>query len=57
MHSRALIVGMGFSGLGMGIARRQGVDFLILEKAEDIGGTSRDNSYPGCACDVPSHLY
>ena len=37
--------------------RRQGVDFVIVEKADDIGGTWRDNSYPGCACDVPSHLY
>jgi cation diffusion facilitator CzcD-associated flavoprotein CzcO len=33
------------------------VDFLILEKADDVGGTWRDNTYPGCACDVPSHLY
>jgi cation diffusion facilitator CzcD-associated flavoprotein CzcO len=42
----------------MGIAlQQQGVDFLILEKAGDVGGTWRDNSYPGCACDVPSHLY
>jgi cation diffusion facilitator CzcD-associated flavoprotein CzcO len=32
-------------------------DFLIIEKAEDVGGTWRDNTYPGCACDVPSHLY
>ncbi len=37
--------------------QRQGVDFVILEKADDIGGTWRDNSYPGCACDIPSHLY
>ncbi len=58
VHTRALIIGTGFSGLGMGIAlQRQGVDFLILEKAGDVGGTWRDNSYPGCACDVPSHLY
>lgn len=58
IHTRALIIGTGFSGLGMGIAlRKQGVDFLILEKADDIGGTWRDNTYPGCACDVPSHLY
>jgi cation diffusion facilitator CzcD-associated flavoprotein CzcO len=58
VHTRALIIGTGFSGLGMGIAlQRQGVDFLILEKADEIGGTWRDNSYPGCACDVPSHLY
>jgi cation diffusion facilitator CzcD-associated flavoprotein CzcO len=58
VHTRALIIGTGFSGLGMGIAlQQQGVDFLILEKAGDVGGTWRDNSYPGCACDVPSHLY
>ncbi len=58
VHTRALIIGTGFSGLGMAIAlQKQGVDFLILEKADDIGGTWRDNSYPGCACDVPSHLY
>ena len=58
MHTRAVIIGTGFSGLGMAIAlQQQGVDFVILEKADDIGGTWRDNSYPGCACDVPSHLY
>ena len=58
VHTRALIIGTGFSGLGMAIAlQKQGVDFLILEKADDVGGTWRDNSYPGCACDVPSHLY
>jgi cation diffusion facilitator CzcD-associated flavoprotein CzcO len=58
VHTRALIIGTGFSGLGMGIKlQEQGVDFLMLEKADDVGGTWRDNSYPGCACDVPSHLY
>ncbi|AKN17729.1 putative monooxygenase [Mycobacterium haemophilum DSM 44634] len=58
VHTRALIIGTGFSGLGMAIAlQRQGIDFVILEKADDIGGTWRDNSYPGCACDIPSHLY
>jgi cation diffusion facilitator CzcD-associated flavoprotein CzcO len=58
VHTRALIIGTGFSGLGMAITlQRQGVDFVILEKADEIGGTWRDNSYPGCACDVPSHLY
>jgi cation diffusion facilitator CzcD-associated flavoprotein CzcO len=58
VHSRALIIGTGFSGLGMAIAlQRQGVDFLVLEKADDVGGTWRDNTYPGAACDVPSHLY
>ena len=58
VHTRALIIGTGFSGLGMAIAlQKQGVDFLILEKADEVGGTWRDNTYPGCACDVPSHLY
>jgi cation diffusion facilitator CzcD-associated flavoprotein CzcO len=53
-----LVIGTGFSGLGMGIAlAEQGRDFLILEKADDVGGTWRDNSYPGCACDVQSHMY
>jgi|HubBroStandDraft_3_1064219.scaffolds.fasta_scaffold00094_3 cation diffusion facilitator CzcD-associated flavoprotein CzcO len=58
VHTRAVIIGTGFSGLGMAIALQQkGVDFVILEKAGDVGGTWRDNSYPGCACDIPSHLY
>ena len=58
VHTRALIIGTGFSGMGMGIAlKKQGVDFLILEKADEVGGTWRDNTYPGAACDVPSHLY
>src|ERR1700739_3853081 len=57
VHPRAIIIGTGFSGLGMAIAlQQQGVDFVILEKADDVGGTWRDNSYPGCACDIPSHL-
>ncbi|QTD46277.1 flavin-containing monooxygenase [Ottowia testudinis] len=55
----ALIIGTGFGGLGMAIAlRRAGIDdFLLLEKAGDVGGVWRDNDYPGAACDVPSHLY
>ncbi len=58
VHTRAIIIGTGFSGLGMAIKLQQlGVDFVILEKAGDIGGTWRDNTYPGCACDIPSHLY
>jgi cation diffusion facilitator CzcD-associated flavoprotein CzcO len=54
-----LIVGTGFSGLGMGIAlkKEQKRTFLILEKANDVGGTWRENHYPGCACDVPAPLY
>lgn len=53
------IVGAGFGGLGAGVRlRQQGFpDFLIFDQADDIGGTWRDNTYPGCACDVPSHLY
>jgi cation diffusion facilitator CzcD-associated flavoprotein CzcO len=58
-HLRVAIVGAGFGGLGAAIRlRQQGIDeFLVFERADDLGGTWRDNSYPGCACDVPSHLY
>jgi len=54
-----LIVGSGFSGLIMALeARKRGLrDIAILEKAGDIGGTWRENTYPGVACDIPSHLY
>jgi len=54
-----LIVGAGFSGLGMAIKLLQqgSKDFLVIEKADDIGGTWYVNQYPGCACDIPSHLY
>lgn len=54
-----LIIGAGFAGLGMGIRllRSGRDDFLIIERAGDVGGTWRDNHYPGVACDVPSHLY
>jgi cation diffusion facilitator CzcD-associated flavoprotein CzcO len=54
-----VVVGSGFSGLAMAVAlKRSGrEDFLVLERAGEVGGTWRDNSYPGCACDVPSHLY
>jgi cation diffusion facilitator CzcD-associated flavoprotein CzcO len=58
-HFRVAIVGTGFSGLGMAIRLKQeGIeDFVLFERADDIGGTWRDNTYPGVACDVPSHLY
>jgi cation diffusion facilitator CzcD-associated flavoprotein CzcO len=58
-HHRIAIVGSGFSGLGAAIRLKQRGehDFVLLERAEELGGTWRDNSYPGCACDVPSHLY
>ncbi|THC46791.1 alpha/beta hydrolase fold domain-containing protein [Massilia sp. Mn16-1_5] len=55
----ALVIGAGFGGICVGVAlRRAGVeDFLILEKGAEPGGVWRDNTYPGAACDVPSHLY
>ncbi|UWN49699.1 Baeyer-Villiger monooxygenase [Alcanivorax sp. ALC70] len=54
-----LIVGAGFAGLGMAIRlKKAGIeDFVILERGEDVGGTWRDNTYPGAACDIPSNLY
>jgi cation diffusion facilitator CzcD-associated flavoprotein CzcO len=58
-HHRVAIIGSGFSGLGMGVKLKQaGIDdFVILERAGDLGGTWRDNTYPGCQCDVQSNLY
>ena len=54
-----VIVGAGLCGLGMAahLVQAGRRDFVILEKADRVGGTWRDNTYPGCACDVPSHLY
>ncbi|TAK92967.1 MAG: NAD(P)/FAD-dependent oxidoreductase [Aquabacterium sp.] len=56
---RVIVVGTGFSGLCMGVKLRENGedDFVLLERAGDVGGTWRDNTYPGCACDVESHLY
>ncbi|MGR6874038.1 flavin-containing monooxygenase [Pseudomonas sp. HK3] len=56
---RYLIIGAGFGGIGLAIQlKQQGEDdFEIWEKADDLGGCWRDNTYPGAACDVPSHLY
>src|SRR5437667_3514351 len=64
-HARAarspsvIIVGAGFGGIAAAIElKRAGIDDVrILERAADLGGTWYYNSYPGCACDVPSHLY
>lgn len=57
-HVEVLVVGTGFSGLAAAIKLRQaGHNVAVIEKASDVGGTWRDNSYPACACDVPSHLY
>jgi cation diffusion facilitator CzcD-associated flavoprotein CzcO len=54
-----VIVGAGFAGLGMAIAlKKAGLhNFVVLEKADRVGGTWRENTYPGCACDIRSHLY
>lgn len=54
-----LIIGSGFAGLGAAIKLTQEGkhNFLVLERGSDVGGTWRDNTYPGAACDVPSHLY
>jgi cation diffusion facilitator CzcD-associated flavoprotein CzcO len=56
---RVVVVGAGFSGIGMAARlRSMGIDdFVVLDRGNDLGGTWRDNSYPGCCCDVPSNLY
>ena len=59
MDTTVAIIGSGFSGIGLAIRLRQeGVeDFVVLERNDGVGGTWWANTYPGCACDVPSHLY
>ncbi|WP_432486620.1 flavin-containing monooxygenase [Kineococcus sp. SYSU DK018] len=54
-----VVVGAGFAGIGAAVqlARRGRESFVVLERAGDVGGTWRDNTYPGVACDVPAHLY
>ncbi len=56
---RVVVAGAGFGGIGMGAALEQaGIgDFLVVDRGDDLGGTWRDNTYPGLACDVPSNLY
>src|SRR5690242_2696629 len=58
-HVRVGIVGAGFAGLGMAIRLRQeGIeDFVVWERDPEVGGTWWANTYPGCQCDIPSHLY
>lgn len=58
-HFQIAIIGSGFGGLGTAIQIKQAGfdDFVVFERANDVGGTWRDNTYPGCACDVQSHLY
>jgi cation diffusion facilitator CzcD-associated flavoprotein CzcO len=59
MPYRVIVIGAGFGGIGMAIALKQAgfEDFVVLDRADDLGGIWRDNSYPGLTCDVPSHLY
>jgi cation diffusion facilitator CzcD-associated flavoprotein CzcO len=58
-HVRVGILGAGFGGLGTAIrlVGRGEHDFLVFERAADVGGTWWANTYPGCQCDIPSHLY
>nr|AFI64498.1 Wt7.14 [Nocardia sp. WT7] len=58
-HIQVLIIGSGLSGLGTAIrlSQRGLTDYLVIERGADVGGTWRDNTYPGAGCDVPSHLY
>jgi cation diffusion facilitator CzcD-associated flavoprotein CzcO len=58
-HVDTVIVGAGFAGIGAGIrlSRLGETSFVVLERASAVGGTWRDNVYPGVACDIPSHLY
>src|SRR4051812_1614446 len=58
-HVRIAIVGSGFAGMAMAIRLLKDGErsFVMLERGDDVGGTWRDNSYPGCQCDVPSNLY
>jgi cation diffusion facilitator CzcD-associated flavoprotein CzcO len=58
-HVRVGILGAGFGGLGTAIRLKQrgDDDFLVFERAADVGGTWWANTYPGCQCDIPSHLY
>ncbi|NEO37549.1 MAG: NAD(P)/FAD-dependent oxidoreductase [Moorea sp. SIOASIH] len=55
---QVVIIGAGMSGICMAIKLKKAkINFVILEKSSQIGGTWRDNNYPGCACDIPAHLY
>jgi cation diffusion facilitator CzcD-associated flavoprotein CzcO len=58
-HLRVVVIGAGFSGLSVASRLREcrEEDFVVLERGESVGGVWRDNTYPGVACDVPSHLY
>jgi cation diffusion facilitator CzcD-associated flavoprotein CzcO len=53
-----VVIGAGFAGIAVSHELRlAGIEHIVLERADRVGGTWRDNIYPGCACDIPSHLY
>ena len=57
-HHRVAVIGAGFGGIGASVRlAEQGIDHVIFEKMDDVGGTWWQNKYPGCRCDVPSNLY
>lgn len=59
-HVDILVVGAGFGGIAMAdrlLREGRGGDILVVEAGDEVGGTWRDNTYPGCACDVPTSLY
>ncbi|MFF2083642.1 flavin-containing monooxygenase [Nocardia sp. NPDC058176] len=58
-HTHIAVLGAGFGGIGLTVKLREAGfdDIVVLERADDLGGTWQANTYPGCACDVPSQLY
>jgi len=55
---KALVIGAGFSGLAMALKLKEaGIDYVLIEKNDEVGGTWYENSYPGCAVDTPNHFY
>lgn len=57
-YQHVIIIGTGFAGLSWRYDYNStNARFVVLERPAEVGGTWRDNSYPGCACDVPSALY
>ena len=58
-HHRVVVIGAGFAGIGMAVQlRRHGIDdFVVCERNDQIGGTWFEHTYPGCGCDIPTHLY
>jgi cation diffusion facilitator CzcD-associated flavoprotein CzcO len=58
-HHRVAVIGAGFAGVGLGVRLLQSgiTDFVILERNGSVGGTWFEHTYPGCGCDIPTHLY